>query len=170
MDTPLSLTHPTIPLSHYPTTPPSPPANAFLSIPPGEGGGGGKSLHEQLMANKDKKDAEWEENFAASRAPRGLDEEDGFMQVDEAHEFTVSLMNKRLLAMSNADSMAKLDWVALVLCAYVVGLNVAGEIKDIQLCEMAYTARVKELTVPWQVALAVLGRVRGQVFLAVKHT
>ena len=76
MDTPLSLTHPTIPLSHYPTTPPSPPANAFLSIPPGEGGGGGKSLHEQLMANKDKKDAEWEENFAASRAPRGLDEED----------------------------------------------------------------------------------------------
>ena len=107
---------------------------------------------------------------AACVQERGLDEEDGFTQVDEAHEFTVSLMNKRLLAMSNADSMAKLDWVALVLCAYVVGLNVAGEIKDIQLCEMAYTARLKELSVPWQVALAVLGRVRGQVFLAVKHS
>ena len=69
MDTPLSLTHPTTPL------PPIAARNTFLSVPPGEGGSG-KSLHEQLMANKDKKDAEWEENFAAGRAPRGLDEED----------------------------------------------------------------------------------------------
>jgi hypothetical protein len=29
------------------------------------------------------------------------------------------------------------DWVALILCSYVVGLQVVGEIKDINLCEIA---------------------------------
>jgi hypothetical protein len=98
--------------------------------------------------------------------PRGIDEEDGFALTDDEHEIAVSIMNKRLLAMSNMDSMALLDWTALVLCSYVVGLNVAGEIKDISLCEMSATARAMELSLPWQVALATLGRIRSQFFLA----
>ena len=97
--------------------------------------------------------------------PRGINELDGFALTDDEHEISVSIMNKRLLAMSNMDSMALLDWTSLVLCSYVVGLNVAGEIKDISLCEISATLRAKELSLPWRVALATLGRIRSQFFL-----
>lgn len=77
--------------------------------------------------------------------PRGIDEADGLTVTDGDTHLTVSIMNKRLLAMSNMDAMLALDWVALSLCAFVVGLTVSGEIKDISLCEIAAQRKIKEL-------------------------
>jgi phage terminase large subunit-like protein len=59
-----------------------------------------------------------------------FDEEDGLTMTDDDTGLTVSIMNKKLLAMTNTKAMAKLDWVALLMSAYVVGLMVAGEIKE----------------------------------------
>ena len=59
------------------------------------------------------------------------------MMSDAETGLSVSIMNKRLLAMTNFKAMSSTDWVALVLCSYLVGLTVAGEIKDIALCKMA---------------------------------
>ena len=67
------------------------------------------------------------------------------LALDEHTHLTVSIMNKRLLAMSNMDAMMDLDWIALSLCALVVGLTVSGEIKDIALCEIAAQRKVEEL-------------------------
>jgi hypothetical protein len=75
-------------------------------------------------------------------------------------------MNNRLVAMISVDAMAPLDWVALVLCAYIVGLQVCGEVKDTALCEMAAARGVKELSPGWQLALGLLNRLRSQLFLA----
>ena len=67
---------------------------------------------------------------------RGLpfDEEDGLTTTSNDTGLTVSIMNKKLLAMTNTKAMAKLDWVALLLSAYVVGLSVSGEIKECVSC------------------------------------
>jgi hypothetical protein len=59
-----------------------------------------------------------------------FDEMDGLTMSDENTGLTVSIMNKKLLAMTNTKAMAKLDWVALLMSAYVVGLMVSGEIKE----------------------------------------
>jgi len=77
--------------------------------------------------------------------PRGIDVGDGLTVTDDDTHLTVSIMNKRLLAMSNMDAMMALDWIALSLCALVVGLTVSGEIKDISLCEIAAQRNIKEL-------------------------
>eukprot|EP01051_Picozoa_sp_SAG22_P007689 SAG22_NODE_550_length_9202_cov_30.666484_4_plen_114_part_00 len=58
------------------------------------------------------------------------------------------------------------DWIALLLCAYIVGLQVCGEIKDTALCEMAMQRNLKELSLGWQIGLKVLNRLRAQFFLA----
>ena len=42
--------------------------------------------------------------------------------------------------------MAPIDWFALILCSYLVGLTVAAEVKDIALVEMAIDNNIKELS------------------------
>ena len=57
------------------------------------------------------------------------------------------------------------DWVALILCSYVVGMQMVGEIKDTSLCEIAMDRNIKELPIFWQYALGFLNRLRSQFFL-----
>ena len=57
------------------------------------------------------------------------------------------------------------DWVALILCSYIIGMKITGEIKDITLCEIAMERNVKELPVFWHYALGFLNRLRSQIFL-----
>jgi hypothetical protein len=68
--------------------------------------------------------------------------------------------------MISVDAMAPLDWAALLLCAYIVGLQVSGEIKDMALCEMQQRRNSKELNPGWLLTLNVLNRLRSQFFLA----
>jgi phage terminase large subunit-like protein len=121
-----------------------------------------------------------------------FDEEDGLTMTDDDTGLTVSIMNKKLLAMTNTKAMAKLDWVALLMSAYVVGLMVSGEIKEcvthllcrckrrvsacsssdildvcsIVLCEIQAQKNAHKLTAPWQLALEALNCLRSQFFLA----
>jgi hypothetical protein len=59
-----------------------------------------------------------------------IHEVDGLTVSDDETGLAVSIMNNRLLAMLSTKAMAPLDWVALLLCSYMVGLTVAGEIKE----------------------------------------
>ena len=56
-------------------------------------------------------------------------------------------------------------WVALILCSYVVGMQMVGEIQDTTLCKIAMDRNIKELPVFWQYALGFLNRLRSQFFL-----
>ena len=94
-----------------------------------------------------------------------IDTGDGITLTDRNTSQTVSIMNKRLLAMTSMDAMSMFDWVALVMCSYLVGLQVVGEIKDTALCEMAIQRHIKELSPGWQLALHLLNLMRGQIFL-----
>jgi hypothetical protein len=97
--------------------------------------------------------------------PSEFDEGDGLMQSDPETGLAVSIMNNRLLALNNLRAMSFTDWVALMLCSYLVGLTVFGEIKDILLCELSAQRNLSELSLGWQRALAVLSRLRSQFFL-----
>lgn len=77
----------------------------------------------------------------------------------------VSVMNMKLLAQTNQQAMAPLDWAALVLCSYVVGLTIVGEIKDMALCEMAIERNKLELSQAWLIWLEILNRLRSAFFL-----
>lgn len=61
--------------------------------------------------------------------------------------------------------MGWIDWVALVLASYIVGITVAGEIKDIRICSLATTKAVDVIGVRYQHALATLSALRRWVFL-----
>lgn len=103
------------------------------------------------------------------RSENGRDaENDGLTlsDLDGSTGLTVSIMNKRLLAMTNTQAMSVMDWVALAMCAYIVGLNIAGEVKDMMLCEMSVDSKKDDLSQGWQLALAFLGRLRSQILLA----
>ena len=91
---------------------------------------------------------------------------DGITVSDASTGLTVSIMNGRLIAMMSVDAMAPLDWAALLLCAYIVGLQIVGEIKDVALCEMQERRNAKELSPGWLLALNILNRLRSQLFLA----
>ena len=62
-------------------------------------------------------------------------------------------------------AMAPIDWFALILCSYLVGLTVAAEVKDIALVEMAIDNNIKELSTGWRVALGVLASLRAHFFM-----
>ena len=76
-----------------------------------------------------------------------------------------SLTNTPIDPMSYVDGDHWQDWVALILCSYVIGMQMAGEIKDTALCEIAMDRNIKELPVFWQYALGFLNRLRSQFFL-----
>ena len=99
----------------------------------------------------------------------GMDAEDDGLtlsDLDGSTGLTVSIMNKRLLAMTNTKAMSIADWVALAMCAYIVGLNIAGEVKDMMLCEMSIDSKKDDLSQGWLLALTALGRLRSQILLA----
>ena len=62
--------------------------------------------------------------------------------------------------------MAPIDWFALLLCSYIVGLTVAAEVKDMALVEMAIENNAKELSPGWRLALTISGSLRAHFFLA----
>eukprot|EP01047_Picozoa_sp_COSAG01_P013813 COSAG01_NODE_659_length_14436_cov_15.108112_3_plen_393_part_00 len=66
---------------------------------------------------------------------------------------------------ANAAVMGWVDWVALVLASYIVGITVAGEIKDIHLCSIATEKAVDCISLPYQRALTGLNSLRRWVFL-----
>eukprot|EP01052_Picozoa_sp_SAG31_P027527 SAG31_NODE_2583_length_5435_cov_55.000000_3_plen_293_part_00 len=75
-----------------------------------------------------------------------FDEQDGLTMSDDDTGLTVSIMNKKLLAITNTKAMAKLDWVALLMSAYVVGLMVSGEIKEYATCCTLFCAALLQTT------------------------
>lgn len=96
--------------------------------------------------------------------PEPLDEY-GLALYDEATGLEVSVMNNKLRSILAVNAMSWLDWCALLLCSYVVGSTVVGEIKDTALCQMAMERNVLELSRGWQIALEMLNILRSQTFL-----
>lgn len=77
----------------------------------------------------------------------------------------VSTLNELELAQNNMMSMSYLDFAALAVCSYVVGLSVVGEIKDTRLCAIAADRNRNELSRSWQLALALFNRFRVHVLV-----
>jgi hypothetical protein len=73
---------------------------------------------------------------------------------------SVSINNGKLLAEINGGALAVLDWFALVLCSYFVGLTMAGEVKDMALVDMAAQRGIEQLGTGWRIAVAAVGRFR----------
>lgn len=78
---------------------------------------------------------------------------------------SVSMSNHKLQADSTVDAMSPLDWFALFLCVYIVGLTLAGEVKDMALVEIATEKSLLELSTPWRIALSALGALRAHFFI-----
>lgn len=68
---------------------------------------------------------------------------------------------------SNAGVMDWVDWVALFFSSYMVGLTVAGEIKDIIVCEIARQRAGDAIAPHWHNVLFITNGVRRWVFLCV---
>ena len=66
---------------------------------------------------------------------------------------------------ANASVMATVDWLALVFASYVIGLTIAGEVKDIQLCGIAAERAGENIAPRWRQALSFLSGIRRWVFL-----
>lgn len=73
---------------------------------------------------------------------------------------SVSINNLKQAATINGGALAVLDWFALLLCAYFVGLTMAAEVKDMALVDMAVQRSVGHLSTGWQIAFTLLGRFR----------
>lgn len=67
----------------------------------------------------------------------------------------------------NRDAMGLFDDLALILAAFVVAINVVGELKDIELCSMAVVHAGDKLSKVWWLALGLLLGLRRWVFLPV---
>ena len=66
---------------------------------------------------------------------------------------------------ANASVMATVDWLALIFASYVVGLTIAGEVKDIRLCGIAAERAGGAIAPRWRQALSLLNGIRRWVFL-----
>jgi hypothetical protein len=77
----------------------------------------------------------------------------------------VDTTNDLSIGQQNADAMSILDWFAQIVCSYVVGLTLVGEVKDTELCAIAAERNRKELSRGWQIALALLNRFRSHFFV-----
>eukprot|EP01052_Picozoa_sp_SAG31_P029800 SAG31_NODE_2997_length_4803_cov_4.274872_1_plen_524_part_00 len=91
--------------------------------------------------------------------------DNGMELFDNVTALSVSVMNKKLQAVLSVNAMTLPDWLALLLCSFVVGLTVVGEIKDTALCAMSAERNIEELSKFWQVALWSLETLRSQFFL-----
>ena len=75
--------------------------------------------------------------------------DNGLAQIDNVTGLEVSVMNSKLRSVLAVNAMSEPDWFALLLCSYVVGITVVGEIKDTALCAMAIQRNVLELSKGW---------------------
>ena len=93
---------------------------------------------------------------------------DACTHMDPTGNVIVSTANEKRQAAVAVESMMLLDWSALAVCAYVVGLTVVSENKDMLLCEIAVERGLSrnKLTPAWRLALAILARVRAHTFIA----
>ena len=91
--------------------------------------------------------------------------DNGLALYDNETGLEVSVMNTKLQSILAVNAMAIPDWTALLLCSYVVGMTVLGEIKDTQLCTFSIARNAKELSVGWKIALELLGILRSHFFL-----
>ena len=66
---------------------------------------------------------------------------------------------------SNAAVMRPVDWIALVFSSYMVGLTVAGEVKDIRICEIARERAGDAIAPQWRRALILTNGARRWIFL-----
>lgn len=92
-------------------------------------------------------------------------EDYGLAVYDSETGLEVSVMNNKLRSILVLAAMSRPDWMALLLCSYVVGMTVVGEIKDTALCRIAIERNVKELTIGWKIGLELLNTLRSQFFL-----
>jgi hypothetical protein len=65
---------------------------------------------------------------------------------------------------NNVDAMGILDWTAFVFAAYIVGLNIIGELKDMLLCEIAIE-RLGDKLGPWRHPIVIGIFLRRTLFL-----
>ena len=91
--------------------------------------------------------------------------ENGIALYDNETGLEVSVMNSKLRSILAVNAMSSADWMALLLCSYVVGMTIVGEIKDTQLCTFSIARNAKELSAGWKIALEVLGVLRSHFFL-----
>lgn len=66
---------------------------------------------------------------------------------------------------ANVTAMAMGDWMAMQFCSFVVAFSVVGELKDIELCNLAVVQAGENLSFVWQLLLAILGWARRWIFL-----
>jgi hypothetical protein len=66
----------------------------------------------------------------------------------------------------NVDAMGTFDWATLWFASATIALKLAGELKDIHMCELAIARAGDQLSVGWRIALRLLGGVRRWCFVA----
>jgi hypothetical protein len=91
--------------------------------------------------------------------------ENGLAMFDNTTGLEVSVMNSKLRSILAVNAMSMPDWTALLLCSYVVGMTIVGEIKDTQLCSFSVERTAKDLSAGWKIALELLGVLRSHFFL-----
>ena len=79
----------------------------------------------------------------------------------------VSHLSEHLLAFASVEAMSTADWLATVVCTYVFAVTMVGEIKDIELCQMAANRGHLEVSRRWQMALSFLNLFRAHGFVMV---
>ena len=67
----------------------------------------------------------------------------------------------------NVDAMGTFDWATLWFASAIIALKLAGELKDIHMCELAIARAGDQLSVGWRIALRLLGGVRRWCFVQI---
>jgi hypothetical protein len=77
---------------------------------------------------------------------------------------TVNPTTEESFIANNVAGMGPFDWVALVFASFVVALTVAGELRDVLLCDFAIR-QADGMSSSWRFALQLLGVIRRWLFL-----
>jgi hypothetical protein len=83
-----------------------------------------------------------------------------------ASTWDVDHLTQAGLLEANVEAMSLSDWAALLFAMLIVGFDVVGELKDIEVCKLLVARTPKEALSPaWQLALHALNLFRRWVFL-----
>lgn len=63
-------------------------------------------------------------------------------------------------------AMGAFDWIALMFCSVFMGLKVAGELKDIELCTISMQRKSDTVALPYRIGLVVVTLLRRWLFLS----
>lgn len=80
---------------------------------------------------------------------------------------TVDELTSFSLVANNVNAMGFFDWVAMTFAAFVVSFTVVGELKDIELCDLAVHRSETALSVGYRVVIQVMLNMRRWAFLTV---